>query len=188
MVIGVTGGIGSGKSKVLLYVKEKYNALILFTDDIANEQMLPGNISYKKVVDTFGNEILDFDGKINREQLGKIVFSDKEKLKVLNNITHNNVIQKVKSIIENNKNRLIFVESALLFDCEIKDLCEETWFIYADKEVRKERLKKFRNYSEEKIERVMKNQPDESFYFERCDIVINNNTEKQMIFDVNNSL
>ena len=96
MVIGVTGGIGSGKSKVLFYVKEKYNAIILFTDDIANEQMLPGNISYKKVVDTFGTEILNSDKKINKDKLGKIVFSDPSKLKQLNNITHLEDIPKKK--------------------------------------------------------------------------------------------
>ncbi|WP_286077260.1 dephospho-CoA kinase [Thomasclavelia cocleata] len=188
MVIGVTGGIGSGKSKVLFYVKEKYNAIILFTDDIANEQMLPGNISYKKVVDTFGTEILNSDKKINKDKLGKIVFSDPSKLKQLNNITHQNVIDYVKLKINENPNKLIFVESALLLDCELKDLCGKIWYVHADIEIRKERLMKFRGYTEEKIQRVLNNQKEEDFYIKNSDIVIHNNTEKQMMLDVNNAL
>lgn len=95
-VIGITGGIGSGKSLVADIMIKKYNAYFINTDRIAYEQMLPGGISYKGVVDYFGKEILKEDGTIDRSKLSKIVFSDKEKLRKLNSLTHPNVLTEVK--------------------------------------------------------------------------------------------
>jgi len=99
-VIGITGGIGSGKSLVADILVKDYGAYYINTDRIAYEQMLPDGISYQGVVDFFGKVILNEDGTINRSKLAKIVFNDKEKLLKLNSLTHPNVLIDVLKEIE----------------------------------------------------------------------------------------
>ena len=90
-IIGITGGIGSGKTAVLNILKEDYNAFVMEADALAHHLMEPGQISYKDIVDEFGSDILDKDGNIDRQKLGQIVFNDEERLQTLNSITHPNV-------------------------------------------------------------------------------------------------
>ena len=86
-IIGITGGVGSGKSRVLTYLESKYNALICQADHVASKLQEPGQTCYAKIMDCFGKEILIQDKTINRSKLGKIVFADQEKLIQLNQIT-----------------------------------------------------------------------------------------------------
>lgn len=180
MVIGITGGVGSGKSTVLNVIKENTNCFLLLTDDIAKKLQEPGKISYKRIVEAFGHSILNEDKTINNSKLAKIVFEDKEKIKLLNNITHPNVIEYVISFINSHKDCLIVLESALLLDTELKDFCDSIWFIFAPEKVRRERLKLNRNYSDEKIDKMIKNQQKEEFFFNNCDVIIHNENLNEM--------
>ena len=94
-VVGVTGGVGSGKSVVMRMLEEEFGARIILADLVAHDLMEPGAVSYKQIVDHFGTEILASDGTIDRPSLSQLVFSDPDKLSILNQITHPNVKKEI---------------------------------------------------------------------------------------------
>ena len=87
-IIGITGGIGTGKSTVLAILEKEYQAYIVETDKLAHKLMSPGEIAYNQIVEVFGTDILQEDKTIDRGKLGGIVFQDEEKLQQLNKIVH----------------------------------------------------------------------------------------------------
>lgn len=172
MVIGVTGGIAAGKSTFCKILNDiKPTSILLLTDKIAKEQQMIGEVSYQGIVDCFGKSILNEDKTINSKALGEIVFANKEKLEKLNQITHPNVINYVRDVINENRDKLIIIESALLFDCELKDLCDVTIFVTANEKHRVDRMKNIRNYSEEKIKNILDKQ---NLDIKKATIVIEN--------------
>ena len=160
-IIGITGGIGSGKSCVLTIMEETYNAVICQTDAVAHRLQKKGEECYRKIVEEFGDTILGEDREIDRKKLGGIVFRDVDKLQKLNEIVHPAVKMQVKEEIEEarKKNCKIFlIESALLLEDHYEEICDELWYIYADETVRRKRLKTSRLMTDEKIDLVMKSQ------------------------------
>ncbi|MDE6957927.1 MAG: dephospho-CoA kinase, partial [Lachnospiraceae bacterium] len=87
-IIGITGGIGSGKSKVLSYLEETYKAPAYEADKVAHKLQEPGQTCYKKIVASFGEEVLKEGGDVDRKKLGEIVFADAKRRSVLNEIVH----------------------------------------------------------------------------------------------------
>jgi dephospho-CoA kinase len=177
-VIGITGGIGSGKSLVTRILREKYGALVLDTDGIAKRQMEPGGVSYQEVVDYFGAEILSEDRTINRQRLSKIVFDDKSKLKKLNEITHPKVLVEVKQEIElHQKLRdtpYLLIETALMIESGYDYVCDEVWYVYAPEEQRRAWLQSERSYSKEKIDAIFASQSKEEAFRRKFPKVIEN--------------
>lgn len=96
-IIGITGGIGSGKTAVLDIMQRDYGAFIMEADALAHRLMEPGQILYNDIVEHFGRDILDEDSRIDRAKLSAVVFSDQKQLDILNSITHPNV---KKAILE----------------------------------------------------------------------------------------
>ena len=176
VVIGITGPAGCGKSYVCKRVAELTDTLIIDTDTLAKEQMKKGGISYAGVVKEFGKEILLENGEIDRKKLASIVFGDEERLKVLNSLTHPNVIKESKRIIKENRDKVnvILLESALLVDAGCDKMCDLVWYIHTPLKERRERLKVTRGYSDEKIDSVIKSQRRTAFYREHADTVIQN--------------
>jgi len=167
-VIGLTGGIGSGKSLVAKILQEKYHAVLLETDRIAKEQMEPGGVSYQEVLDYIGKEILSEDGTIDRGKLSRIIFEDTEKRLRINQITHPKVLTEVRRQIsvmgEQGTVPYLIIETALMIEAQYDFICDETWYVYSSEEERRKRLKKDRNYSDEKIDAIFANQQkDEAF-------------------------
>lgn len=187
-ILGITGGIGSGKSEILKFLQEAYGAYVSPLDDVARRLQKSGQECFDRIVEAFGPEILGPDGELDRGRLGAIVFSDSEKLAVLNGIVHPGVKQWVRQDIlqkEMEGVRLYAVESALFPDVEYRDICEEMWYVYAKEPVRRQRLIQSRHYTEEKIERIQKSQPSEQAFRDICTAVIDNsgafeNTKKQI--------
>jgi dephospho-CoA kinase len=177
-VIGITGGIGCGKSVVMSLLEEKYHGAVLLTDLIAHDLMEPGAANYEAIVNHFGTEILGEDKKIDRKKLGAIVFANPDQLARLNSITHPNVIKETKRRIEQEKARpeiaVVGLESALLFDTPLEDFCDVIWYIYADKEVRIQRLIEGRGYTREHCLSVMEKQLSEEVFRQKSDVVIDN--------------
>ncbi len=161
-VIGITGGIGSGKSLVGKILKEKYGAYILNTDQIAKEQMDIGGTSYQGVVDYFGEEILSADKTINRNKLAAIVFEDKDKLLTLNKLTHPPVLVAVEAEILYWRNDgtvpYVVIETALMLESGFDYVCDEVWYVHAPEAERRNRLIKERNYSDDKINAIFESQ------------------------------
>lgn len=193
MVIGITGGVGSGKTTVLEYVRELSSpdaeVEIYLLDDEAKKLQEIGMPVYEEIVEEFGREILRMDGEIDRSALAEIVFSDEKKLMKLNSITKEAVVRQMEEILENcDRQKLIFMESAILLDCNLRDKCDEIWYIYADRKVRRERLKAGRGYSDERITNMFKRQRQDRYFFNRASVVIHNNDREEMKKDVKKAL
>ena len=188
MVIGVTGGVGTGKSTILQFLEEKFHAAVIMADDVAKELMCPGQASYDVIVDFFGHDILIKDAgdgtppPIDRALLSKIVFQDPQKLKALESMTHPMVRRKIESLIAEHKSQgacLIVIESAILIQVGYQDLLDELWVVHTDRPVRYERLIKSRGYSVEKIDAIMRNQLTDEEMESAADFVIDNSGEPQ---------
>lgn len=183
MVIGITGGVGSGKSAVLKILKKEYNGYLLEADRIAHELMEPGQSCYQQIVDAFGSEVLDNAGKIDRKRLGDIAFKDRILLERLQAIIHPSVKLFIREKIENLKretpDRLIAIEAALLIEDRYDEICDELWYIHADEKVRRQRLKENRGYTEDKIDSILKNQLSEQEFRRGCQKVVENSNDME---------
>ena len=187
-ILGVTGGIGSGKSEVLKFLHQAYGAVITPLDEVARNLQKKGQPCFVRIVEEFGREMLGPDGELNREKLSGAVFSSPEKLELLNSLVHPQVKQWVRrDILQKEKDGVPFyvLESALFPNVDYGDVCEEMWYVYAEESVRRQRLMASRHYTEEKIQRILESQPSECAFQDICTAVIDNtvtfeNTKKQI--------
>lgn len=177
-IIGITGGVGSGKSEILNILENDYHAKIIQSDHVAHELMAPGAKSYDAIVASFGNGILNEDQTINRPVLGEIVFQDEAKLSLLNSITHKNVDEEILARIDQfgreESEGLVVVEAALLVGAGYEKKFDQLWYIYTREEVRYERLKASRGYSDEKIKQMIEKQQSEEEFKAMASHVIDN--------------
>lgn len=176
-IIGITGGVGSGKSRVLSYMEQEYGAVICQADHVAWELQRPGETGYCRIVSCFGENVLNEDGTINRGILGQIVFADEKELQKLNQIMHPAVKLRIRERIaeeEAKGTKLFVLEAALLLEEHYDEICDELWYIYTDRQVRTERLMRDRGYSEDKISSMMASQALDETYRRGCKRVIDN--------------
>lgn len=142
-VIGLTGGTGSGKSVVSRSLKDA-GAVIVDADRIAHEIILKGEPAYHEIIAYYGTGILDAEGNIIRKKLGEIVFNDKEKLAFLNQCTHKYITAEVKRQITAAKEvgtaKAIIIDAPLLLEAGLETVCDLVWVVYADPEVRAQRV------------------------------------------------
>lgn len=180
-VIGITGGVGAGKSQVLSYIEKKYQCRILLADRVGNLVKEPGQKCYEALKELLGEQILNPDGTINREQMANIIFQDEKILQQVNQIIHpaveDYIFEQIQREKEKNLLDYFFVEAALLIECGYGSRLDEMWYIYADESIRRERLKKSRYYSDDKIDSIMKKQLSEEEFRKHCDFVIDNSGE-----------
>lgn len=186
-IIGITGGIGSGKSAVADLLEKNFNAFVIKADDVAKKTMETGNTGYQKVVDMFGTEILNEDNSINRDRLAQVVFNNNNKRIVLNSIIHplvkKIITEQIGTLKCEEKYDFVFVEAALLIEDHYDIICDELWYIYAPEDVRAERLKNSRGYSDEKIKEIFATQLSPEEYKMHCKEVINNDKSLEDTLD-----
>ena len=179
-VYGITGGAGTGKSEVIKMLQQNFGGCVIMSDEVARELMQKGNISYQLIVEYFGRDILMDDGEIDRKKLADHVFNNKEALEKLNSMTHPYVKDEIRKLIAeaeaSGECRFVALESAILLECGYEDICDEFWYVYTKPEIRRQRMKETRNYSDEKVDSVMRNQQPDEVFFEQCYFVIKNNT------------
>lgn len=179
-VYGITGGAGTGKSEVIKMLQQNFGGCVIMSDEVARELMQKGNISYQLIVEYFGRDILMDDGEIDRKKLADHVFNNKEALEKLNSMTHPYVKDEIRKLIAeaeaSGECRFVALESAILLECGYEDICDEFWYVYTKPEIRRQRMKETRNYSDEKVDSVMRNQQPDEVFFEQCSFVIKNNT------------
>lgn len=179
-VYGITGGAGTGKSEVIKMLQQNFGGCVIMSDEVARELMQKGNISYQLIVEYFGRDILMDDGEIDRKKLADHVFNNKEALEKLNSMTHPYVKEEIRKLIAgaeaSGECRFVALESAILLECGYEDICDEFWYVYTKPEIRRQRMKETRNYSDEKVDSVMRNQQPDEVFFEQCSFVIKNNT------------
>ena len=178
-VLGITGGIGSGKSEVLSILRERPHTMVLEADSLAHRLMLPGRPVYDEVVRVFGDQVVGEDGILDRRKMGELVFSDPEKLDRLNHIVHPAVKRYILEDIRRVRDagdgtELYCIEAALLIQDGYREICDEIWYIHVPQEIRIARLLSSRGGNEEKWRSVLRSQPGDEFFFQNTDRFIEN--------------
>lgn len=147
MNIGLTGGIASGKTTAANYLQE-LGAKVISADEISREIMKKGRPAWQKVVEEFGRSILKEDGELDRSRLGKIVFNDSSKLKLLEKITHPLIINEMEKKIAEirkqdekaNRKLVIVLEIPLLFEIGLMEMVDQVWVVFVDQSTQIERV------------------------------------------------
>lgn len=180
-LIGVTGGVGAGKSTVLSVLRDRYHAYVIQADEVGRRLRQPGEKNYLWMAERYGAGILNPDRTINPAAVSEIIFHDPQKLKEINEYTHpvirETILEEIgayeKSLPEGKKG-LAVLEAALLREGRLSELCDEIWYVRAPREVRIARLIKSRGYSRERCEEIMSRQAKEEEFIREADIVIDN--------------
>jgi len=174
-VIGLTGGIGSGKSTVAGML-EQLGARILSADLMGHEVYAPGRPAWQEIVDAFGRDVVAEDGTIDRAKLRNIVFSDPTQLARLNAITHRRMKEMMGeklAQLEREGVGIAILEAALLFDAGWDDLADEVWVTVAPAEVAAKRAAERSGIPVEQVlERIQKAQMSDAERRARSDVVI----------------
>ncbi len=178
--IGITGGVGAGKSVILNYMKENYRCRVMLADEIAHDLMLPGSVCYGRLQIMLGAEdVWRPDGTFDRAKLAAVLFSDDQKRKALNLIVHPAVklyvAEQYETEIEKGQLDFLILEAALLIEEKYDAICDELWYIYTSEENRRKRLKENRGYSDEKIDGIFASQLSEETFRAHCAEEIDNN-------------
>lgn len=151
LVLGLTGGIATGKSTADEFFKNK-NIPIIDSDKIAHNIMNVGKPAWKKVKETFGTDYLNSDQSVNRKKLGKLVFNNEAELKKLNEITHPLIYQEIQEKIKTEKDKnvpLVIVDAPILFETGGQNYCDKTVVITLPPKIQLERLMARNNLSKE---------------------------------------
>lgn len=176
-IIGLTGGIASGKSTVSSALRE-LGANIIDADAVAHAVVEPGKPAWEDIVEHFGMDVLNPDQTINREKLGDIVFNDLQRLQELNQITHPRVMEQFKLMLQAIKNRdpeaVVFMEVPLLYETHMERICDEVWVVWVDEETQVERLMKRDRLSRSDAMKRIEAQMSLDEKARRADFVIDN--------------
>lgn len=204
--IGITGGVGAGKSAILSYLENKPKTKVMLADEIAHELMEPGTDCYNKIVEAFAGEdifnvselddafrtaegvsLVNENPSFHRGKLAQVIFSDETKREQLNAIVHPAVKAYVRKVYEEELGRgeldLLVLEAALLIEEEYDEICDELWYIYTSEEIRRARLAESRGYSDEKISQIFKSQLSETEFQEGTQVTIDNNGDLQETYN-----
>ena len=183
-IIGVTGGVGSGKTELLHYIEKNYRCRILLADEASHEVMQKGGRIYEPLVALLGSSVLDSSGEINRKEMAARIFSHEELLGRVNALIHPAVREFILEAVAEEREKAavgaddavdyFFLEAALLIECGYRAVVDEMWYIYCDLAVRRERLKKSRGYSDEKIDSILSSQLTEAEFRSGSDVIIDN--------------
>lgn len=181
IVVGLTGGIGSGKSTVSDILKEQ-GIPVIDGDLIAREVVEPHMPAYEEIVRAFGTEVLRQDGKLNRKRIGEIVFSDPEKLSLLNSITHkeiHRIILERLGALKETGSFLVFLDAALLFETGFDQLTDWVWVVDAPEDIRVERIQKRDGLREEEIQKRIRSQMPRKLRNEKGDLILDNSKGRE---------
>ncbi|MDD6306515.1 MAG: dephospho-CoA kinase [Clostridiales bacterium] len=178
--IGITGGVGAGKSEILGYLKMRPGTKVMLADEIAHDLMEPGTSCYEKIKKQFaGEDIFLPDGRFDRGKMAEVIFSEEEKRKQMNAIVHpavkEFVIETANAERKKGTLQFLFLEAALLIEEHYDEICDELWYIYTREDIRKQRLMASRGYSEEKVYQIFDSQLSEETYRRYCKCVLDNN-------------
>lgn len=177
-VIGITGGVGAGKSEILAYLREHTNCRIIVADKVAHELEEPGGVCYGQIVALLGRAVVAEDGRIDKVKMAAMIFADKGLLAQVNGIVHpavkEYIIKAIAEEREKGKTDYLFVEAALLIEGGYGEIVDEMWYIHTDERIRRDRLRASRGYSDEKIDSIMREQLPEEEFYRHCSVVIDN--------------
>ena len=176
LVIGLTGSIGTGKSEVARLL-ESLGAVVINADQVGHDAYVPNTESWREVVETFGRDILQPTGEIDRRKLGAIVFSDPEQMAKLNEIMHPRMAGMVGERIEKLRaqgTEVVVVEAALLFEAKWDYLVDEVWTTDASVETVIQRLWDRNGLQEEEVRKRIDSQMNREERLARSHLVVDN--------------
>lgn len=181
-IIGLTGGIASGKSTASAYIAEK-GYPVLDADKFAKQATAKGGPSYNGIVEAFGEEILTEDKEIDRKKLGTIIFNDPQQRTVLNKLVH----PEVRRMMNEERDRLVqenhvFLDIPLLFENGLDDQCDITLTIYVDESIQKARLMDRNGLTEAEAESRISSQMPLSSKRDRSDFVLDNSGTREDLY------
>ena len=182
-IIGVTGGIGSGKSTVSSMFRQ-FGADVVDADEISRAITKKNGSAFCEIVQSFGEKILSESGEIDRKKLGQIVFSDKKKLAVLNEITHKYVFVEMEKQIKASKAEIIILDVPLLFSNDFILKYDYSVGVTANISERIKRVKSRDGLSEDEILTRMENQISDKELEEKADFIIENNDYNKTLKNV----
>lgn len=178
-VIGITGGVGAGKSEVLVWLGKRPDCRVIMADQVAHRLEEPGEVCFEPLRALLGAEVLDSEGRIDKRRMAAKIFADETLLKEVNGIVHPAVKDYLTAQIDKERTagklNFLFIEAALLIEEGYAGIVDEMWYIHAGEEVRRQRLKCSRGYTDEKIDSIFKSQLSEENFRKQCDVVIENN-------------
>lgn len=173
--IGITGGIGSGKSLACRYFEE-LGYTVIYADRVAKELYSTNKKLIKRLVAEFGKGILDENGKLSRPNARRIIFSDKRNIKRVNSIVHPFVFREMDEMVSRLKDKVVLFEAAIMFESGSYKRMDYVVLIYANKETRIKRIIKRDGVKRRDVLKLMKHQLDEREKVKRADFVIKNNS------------
>ena len=178
--IGITGGVGAGKTELLKYFSKRLDTKVMLADDIAKNLCNPGTACNQKLQELFlEDKVFDEAGNMDRAAVAAVAFREPAKLEAMNQLIHPAVRQYVLEVVQEEQRKgtlkYLILEAALLIEEHYDEICDELWYIYTSKENRRQRLRQSRGYSDEKIEQIFANQLTEEEYRRHCVREIDNN-------------
>ncbi len=178
-VIGITGGVGAGKTKILSYIEKRCRCKIVRADEVAHFLYEKGQECYEKISALFGDSVLAADGELDRKKLAAIIFNDDGAKEKVNAIVHpavkRYIIEQIAKEREKGEADFFFIEAALLIEEHYDEIADELWYVHADEALRKARLGESRGYSEQKSDGIMRGQLSSEEFMRKCQRVITNN-------------
>ncbi len=181
-VIGITGGVGAGKSTVVGILQKHYTIEYLHCDAIAHELMEQGGSAHEELLSLFGEDLVNADGTLDRSKLYERAFLG-DRVEELNACVHPKVRiyveDRIASLRAAEFKGLVLIEAALLIEAGYKDICDELWYVHAPVEMRRARLKANRGYSDERVDSVMAEQATEELFFSASDFVVYNDSSQE---------
>jgi dephospho-CoA kinase len=189
ITIGITGGVGSGKSEILRYLENRYSCRILMSDNAAKELEKPGGVLYGPLIRLLEEEcppgehealVLE-NAEINKGEMARRIFSDAKLLSKVNELVHPAVNRYILDEIAKERAaggfEFFVLESALLVENGYDKIMDSLWYIYCSEEERYKRLRASRGYSDEKIRSIIDKQVSDAKFRAFCDVVIDNTPE-----------
>ena len=184
-VIGLTGGIGSGKSTVSAYLKEQ-GYLILDADQIAHDITKKGSPVLQKIADAFGADMLDAEGNLQRKKLAAVAFSTLENKALLESMTTTEVVllisETVAQLRKTKDYDIIFIDAPLLFEAGVDRLTDLVWMVSADEEIRIERVMNRDQISRTDVLQRIANQMSNEEKIRRSQEIIDNSSGKEELY------
>lgn len=183
-IIGIAGGIGSGKSTVTDYLRDKGYS-VYDADEIAREAVMPGEPALDKLREFFGEGIIENGGTLNRRKLAQITFGQEDKTKKLNEILHKDIDGRIDKYISAYKGEMdtVFISAPLFFEAELERKCDETWAVIADKEIRIKRAMERDGLPRREVEDRMDRQMSDEVRAEKADHILKNHGTKEELID-----
>jgi dephospho-CoA kinase len=175
LLVGLTGGIASGKSSVSAMLAER-GAEIIDADLIARQVVMPGERAWQKILDHFGRGVLTEDGQVDRKKLADLVFADQAKLTLLNEITHPDIFARVAERLEHNRDRevVVVLDAALLIETGLADRVDVVVVVDAGDEDEQLRRLTAKGFDERDARARMAAQLPAEARLARADLVIRN--------------